>query len=176
MNYYIFFSSCPIPFETFGRLKVNVCNKCLCITKCVHQRGSQNSPLSRVATCQLTVPVRVQQNSSKIMLQNMPFASVVKCYFTKVPWNSGSQDVVQKKTTGGPRYSANLLIHNSKLVMNDNFLVKMDFLSANSRFLVQNDGMYLPRITRETCTSLFYGRLRVFQGFLKLEKVLLVVH
>ncbi len=29
---------------------------------------------------------------------------------------------------------------------------KMDFCSANSRFEVQNDGTYLPRITRETCT------------------------
>ena len=29
---------------------------------------------------------------------------------------------------------------------------KMDFLSANSRFAVQNDGKYVPRITRETCT------------------------
>ncbi len=27
----------------------------------------------------------------------------------------------------------------------------MDFLSANSGFAVQNDGTYLPRITRETC-------------------------
>jgi hypothetical protein len=32
------------------------------------------------------------------------------------------------------------------------FLSKMDFLSANSRFEVQNDGPYLPRITRETCS------------------------
>ncbi len=30
----------------------------------------------------------------------------------------------------------------------------MDFLSANSGFAVQNDGTYLPRITRETCTYL----------------------
>jgi hypothetical protein len=28
-----------------------------------------------------------------------------------------------------------------------------DFLSANSRLAVQNDGTYLPRITRETCTN-----------------------
>ncbi len=27
----------------------------------------------------------------------------------------------------------------------------MDFLSPNSRFAVQNDGTYLPQITRETC-------------------------
>jgi hypothetical protein len=32
------------------------------------------------------------------------------------------------------------------------FQSKMAFLSANSRFAVQNDRMYLPRITRETCT------------------------
>jgi hypothetical protein len=31
------------------------------------------------------------------------------------------------------------------------FQSKMDFLSANSRFAVQNDGTYIPRITRETC-------------------------
>ena len=32
----------------------------------------------------------------------------------------------------------------------------MDFLSANSRFAVQNDGTYLPRIMRETCTLINY--------------------
>ena len=31
-------------------------------------------------------------------------------------------------------------------------LSKMDFLYANSIFAVQNEGTYLPRITRETCT------------------------
>ncbi len=31
------------------------------------------------------------------------------------------------------------------------FQSKMNFLSANSRFVVQNDWTYLPRITRETC-------------------------
>ncbi len=30
---------------------------------------------------------------------------------------------------------------------------KMDFLSANSRFAVQNDWTYLPRITKETCVQ-----------------------
>ncbi len=34
------------------------------------------------------------------------------------------------------------------------FQSKMEFLSANSRFAVQNDGTYLPRITRETCTGI----------------------
>ena len=33
----------------------------------------------------------------------------------------------------------------------------MDFLSANSRFPVQNVGTYLPRITRETCNWYFWG-------------------
>ncbi len=31
------------------------------------------------------------------------------------------------------------------------FQSKVEFLSANSRFAVQNDRTYLPRITRETC-------------------------
>jgi hypothetical protein len=57
---------------------------------------------------------------------------------------------------GGPRYlrSFYLQIHISILkimVQNDNFQSKMDFLSENSRFDVQNDGTYLPKITRETC-------------------------
>ncbi len=34
------------------------------------------------------------------------------------------------------------------------FQSKMDFLSANSRFAVQNDGTYLPRITRKACIYL----------------------
>ncbi len=34
------------------------------------------------------------------------------------------------------------------------FQSKIDFLSANSRFAVQNDGTYLPRITRDNCTPL----------------------
>ncbi len=33
------------------------------------------------------------------------------------------------------------------------FQSKMDLLSANSRFAVQNDGTYLPEIARETCTA-----------------------
>jgi len=39
----------------------------------------------------------------------------------------------------------------TKLIKNDNFLVKNGLLSANSVFGVQNDGTYLPRITSETC-------------------------
>ena len=35
------------------------------------------------------------------------------------------------------------------------FSSKMDFLSANSGFAVQNDRTYLPRIMRETCISQF---------------------
>jgi hypothetical protein len=37
------------------------------------------------------------------------------------------------------------------MVQNDIYQSKMNFLSANSRFAVQNDGTYLLRITRETC-------------------------
>jgi hypothetical protein len=36
------------------------------------------------------------------------------------------------------------------------FQSKLDFLSANSRFAVQNGGPNLPRITRETCILLLY--------------------
>ena len=36
----------------------------------------------------------------------------------------------------------------------------MDFLYANSIFTVQNEGTYLPRITRETCTLFFAQDLR----------------
>jgi hypothetical protein len=39
------------------------------------------------------------------------------------------------------------------MTLNDTCPVKMDFLSGNSRFAVQNDGTYLPRITRETCST-----------------------
>jgi hypothetical protein len=35
------------------------------------------------------------------------------------------------------------------------FLSKMDFLYANSRFQIQNDGTYLQRISRETCTTIW---------------------
>jgi hypothetical protein len=38
----------------------------------------------------------------------------------------------------------------SKMII---FQSKMDFLSANSRFAVQNDGTYLSRIMRETCNN-----------------------
>ncbi len=44
--------------------------------------------------------------------------------------------------TGGPRYSRAL-----------------DFLSANSRFAVQNGGPYLPKVTRETCIYLLQQEL-----------------
>jgi len=43
----------------------------------------------------------------------------------------------------------------------------MDFLSANSGFAVQNDGTYLPRITRETCTSFLEAKkifLKIFEA------------
>ena len=44
----------------------------------------------------------------------------------------------------------------------------MDFLSANSGFAIQNDGKFLPRITRETC-------IRVLL-FHKKAKLLVVEH
>ncbi len=43
--------------------------------------------------------------------------------------------------------------HEKKMVKRDNFQSKLDFLSTNSRFAVQNDGTYKPRITRETCIA-----------------------
>ncbi len=59
------------------------------------------------------------------------------------------------RCTGGPRYSRTFylrirLFTLTKLVKNDNFLVKNGFSFANSGFTVQNDGTYLPWITRET--------------------------
>ncbi len=60
-------------------------------------------------------------------------------------------------TTGSPRYSRTFylricLFTFEKWPKMTILQSKMDFLSANSRFAVQNDGTYLPRITRETCT------------------------
>jgi hypothetical protein len=62
--------------------------------------------------------------------------------------------------TGGPRYSRTFylrirLFTYEKWPKMTIMQSKMDFLSANSRFAVQNDGMYLPRITRETCTDVY---------------------
>ena len=61
-------------------------------------------------------------------------------------------------STGDPRNSRTFYLRIClftlvKLVQNDNFLVKMYFLYANSEFAVQNKGTHLPRITRETCTK-----------------------
>ncbi len=42
------------------------------------------------------------------------------------------------------------------------FQSKTDLLSANSRFAGQNDGMYLPRIARETCTYGYKYNFNVF--------------
>ncbi len=61
-------------------------------------------------------------------------------------------------STGGPRYSRTFylqirLFTSTKGSNITIFQSKMAFLSANSRFAVQNDGPYLPRITRETCIS-----------------------
>ncbi len=62
------------------------------------------------------------------------------------------------KNTGGPRYSRTFYLRirlftfekRPKMTL---FQSKMDFLSVNSRFAVQNDRTYLPRITRETCNA-----------------------
>ncbi len=71
------------------------------------------------------------------------------------------------KNTGSPRYSRTFYLR-IRLFLFEKwpkmtlFQSKMDFLSANSRFEVQNDETYLPRITRETCmvTQDFEGKLR----------------
>ncbi len=38
----------------------------------------------------------------------------------------------------------------------------MDFLPANSGFAVQNDGKYLPRITRETFIQVIVSNIRSY--------------
>jgi hypothetical protein len=59
---------------------------------------------------------------------------------------------------------ANSLIHIGKMVQLTIFQSKMDFLSGNSRFVVQNDGTYLLIITRETCISFEdYSNLCLFR-------------
>ncbi len=60
--------------------------------------------------------------------------------------------------TGGPRYSRTFYLRICLFTLEKWFKMtifqsKMDFLSANSGFAVQNDPTYLPRITRETCSS-----------------------
>ncbi len=71
------------------------------------------------------------------------------------------------KNTGSPCYSRTFylricLFTFEKWPKMTLFQSKMDFLSANSRFEVQNDGTYLPRITMETCMVRqdFEGKLR----------------
>ena len=56
-------------------------------------------------------------------------------------------------------FSANSLIHISK----------MAFISSNSGFMVQNDGRYLPRITRETFVSII-SLILLFHAFLSWRK------
>jgi hypothetical protein len=51
------------------------------------------------------------------------------------------------------------------------FQSKIDFLSANSRFAVQNDGTYLPRITRETCSLEFPSKVMYAEGGTKFDKL-----
>ncbi len=53
--------------------------------------------------------------------------------------------------------SVNSLISFEKWPKMTLFQSKMDFLSANSRFAVQNDRTYLPLITRETCITIKQG-------------------
>ncbi len=48
------------------------------------------------------------------------------------------------------------------------FQSKMDFSSANSRFGIQNDRTYLPRITRETCIAIWFGFQIVVFAFYKI--------
>ena len=48
---------------------------------------------------------------------------------------------------------------------------KLDFLYANSVFKVQNEGTYLPRITRETCTDVFILYNRDKSLFLSVQLV-----
>ncbi len=47
-----------------------------------------------------------------------------------------------------------------------------DFLSANSRFAVQNDGTYLPRISRETCMGRLINLLEESWNFSNLQTTL----
>ncbi len=49
--------------------------------------------------------------------------------------------------------------HWQKMVQNDNTQIKNGFFSANSRFVVQNDGTYLPRISREPCISMGFSSI-----------------
>jgi hypothetical protein len=88
-------------------------------------------------------------------------------------------------TTGGPRYSRTFYLRIRLFTLEEWFKMtivqsKMDFLSANSRYVVKNDGTYLPRITRETCMSKFiswfknlvqnenWNKKKVFSGYLDL--------
>ena len=50
---------------------------------------------------------------------------------------------------------------------------KKDFLSANSVFAVQNDGTYLSRITRETCTLHVNFSVKIFPCFLRFKFVMI---
>ena len=59
--------------------------------------------------------------------------------------------------TGSPRYSRTLYLRIRLLSFQN--LSKMDFLSANSGFAVQNLKTYLPQITRETCISFFHFKV-----------------
>jgi hypothetical protein len=51
---------------------------------------------------------------------------------------------------------------------------KMDILSANSRFAVQNDGTYKSRITRETCIERHLDKYMVITPLSNSHRYLLV--
>jgi hypothetical protein len=74
------------------------------------------------------------------------------------------KEMLYNSNTDGPRYSRTFymrirLFILAKMVKVSIFWSKMYFLSANSRFAVQNVGTYLPRITRETCIELKFRLL-----------------
>ena len=68
-------------------------------------------------------------------------------FYLAITWN------YRRPSLFADSLSANLLIHISKLVKNG----KYGLLSMNSRFVVQNDGMYLPWIMRETCSMNYWN-------------------
>ncbi len=82
-----------------------------------------------------------------------------------------TQDRLIIAITGGPRYSRSFYLQ-IRLFTLENwskitiFQSKMDFLSVISRFAVQNDGTYLPRITRETCIVYLWSHFWYLSGML----------
>ena len=82
-----------------------------------------------------------------------------------LPMSSGKHQILssykiplkfQFTSTGGPRYLRTFYLQICWFTIQNwlkmtIFYSKMDFLSVNSEFAVQNDGTYLPWIKRETC-------------------------